>query len=399
MSQDKGQAPVPAGGRPPRGAPDAYPGPLLRTAADYGWRLLAVGTVAYFVLRLLSHLLTVVIPFVIALLVAALLHPVLAGLRRRGVRRGPATLLSVIAAVLVVGGLLTIVVVRAVNDFPQLGRQVNNLIPHIKRWLITGPLHVNATTVNNLSKTLTNLVNTHTSAIASTALSTGKSVLRILAGLVLTIFITVFLLYDGERIWTFLTRAAPNATRPQVDAAGRAAWQTLSHYVRGTLVVAVFHGVAVAIALAAFGVPLVLPLSVLVGLGAFVPLVGALVTGVVAVGVAGLTQGLPAAIAVVAVLLVDNQVEGHLLQPFVVGRYVRIHPLATVLSLATGAIVLGIFGAVIAVPTAACINAAVHAVLSFEVGKGPAEGTEERARPSDGGRFDPRVDDGPPRQS
>jgi predicted PurR-regulated permease PerM len=125
----------------------------------------------------------------------------------------------------------------------------------------------------------------------------------------------------------------------------------------------VFHGVAIAVVLTVLGVPLVIPLALLVALGSFIPLVGAIVTGVLAVGVAGVSEGLIAAVVVAAVLVADNQVEAHLLQPFVVGRYVRIHPLAIVLALTAGTILFGVFGALIAVPLTACVNSAVRSVL------------------------------------
>jgi putative heme transporter len=339
-----------------------YPGPLLRTAADYGWRLLILGAVVYFAVRLLSHIGLVVIPFLVSLLVTALLRQPLNFLQRRGFRRGLATVATVVGAAVVLGGLMTLVVIRAAHQAPQLGDEINKLIPDVKRWLITGPLRLNPTTVNNLSETITNAVTKNTSAIASTALSTGKEALRVLAGIALMIFSTIFLLYDGEKVWGFLVRGAPRATRDQVDRAGRAAWTTLAQYVRGTLVVAAFHGVVIAVTLTILGVPLAFPLAVLVGLGSFVPLVGAIVTGALAVAVAGLSQGLVAAIVVVAVLVIDNQIEAHALQPFVVGRYVRVHPLAVVLALATGGLLFGIFGAIVAVPVVACANSAVRAI-------------------------------------
>ena len=161
-------------------------------------------------------------------------------------------------------------------------------------------------------------------------------------------------------MWGFLIRGRPPRLRPNVDAAGRAAWKTLSDYVRGTLIVAAFHGVVILITLTILGVPLAFPLAVLVALGSFVPLVGAVVTGALAVAVAALSQGLVAAVIVAAVLVINNQIEAHALQPFVVGRYVRVHPLAVVLSLATGGLLFGIFGAIIAVPIVACINSAVR---------------------------------------
>ncbi|MDQ6785055.1 MAG: AI-2E family transporter [Actinomycetota bacterium] len=335
----------------------------MRITAAYSWRVLAVGTLGYFILRLLSHLMTAVVPFAVAMLVTALLRPVLVFLRRQGVPRLLATVLAVLTAIVVLGGLITVVILGAANQAPQLGHEINRLIPHVKSWLETGPFHVDARTVNNFSQTLTNAVTTHSSEVAATAVSTGKTVVNVVTGFVLAIFVTVFLLYDGEGIWEFCTRAFPTTVRGRVDSAGRAAWSTLCHYVRGTLVVAVYHGVVVAIALAALGVPLVLPLAVLVGLGSFIPLIGAVVFGLLAVGVAGLSHGLVAAVIIAAVLILDNQVEAHVLQPFVVGRYVRIHPLGVVLGLTVGAILVGVFGAIVVVPLIACINAAVRSLL------------------------------------
>jgi predicted PurR-regulated permease PerM len=265
-----------------------------------------------------------------------------------------------VVAVVLVGGVLTLVVVRAAEQAPQLGNEINNLIPKAKHWLVHGPLRINQSTVNNLSKTVTNDISKNSSKIASAALSTGKTALDALGELVLGLFSTIFLLFDGERIWAFLLKAVPPPRRSRVDAGGHAAWRTLSLYVRGTLIVAAFHGVVMAITLTILGVPLAFPLAVLIGLGAFVPLVGAVVTGALAVAVAGLSKGLVAAIVVLVVLVADNQIEGHALQPFVVGRYVRIHPLAVVLGLATGGLLFGIFGAIVAVPVIACINSAVR---------------------------------------
>jgi predicted PurR-regulated permease PerM len=343
----------------------AYPGPLLRILGDYAWRLIAIGTVAYFGVKLLSRLSEVVIPFVVSILVTALLQPLAGRMRRAGLGRGLATVLTMLSAVVIVGGLVAIVVVRAAQQAPQLGNEINNLLPHIKHWLINGPLRLNEKTVNNLNTTITNEINKNSSAIASTALSTGKTVLGLLAGLVLAIFSTIFLVYDGDRVWGFLLKGVPHAARPGADAAGRAAWSTISYYIRGTLIVAFFHGLVVAVTLTILGVPLAFPLAVLVALGSFVPLVGAVVTGILAVAVAGLSQGLVAAIVMTAVLLLNNQIEAHVLQPFVVGRYVRIHPLAVVLSLAAAGLLWGIVGAVIAVPAVAAVNSAIRTVLAI----------------------------------
>lgn len=354
------------------------PGPLLRVAGDYAWRLIAVGVVVYFGVRLLSDLSLVVIPFVISLLVAALLSPLAIRMRRAGVGRAVATILTMLVAVVVLGGLLTLVILRAAQQAPQLGNEINNLLPHVKNWLINGPLKINAKTVDNLSSTLSTTISKNSATIASTALSTGKTVLSFVTGLLLVIFCTVFLVYDGDRVWEFLLKAVPRPVRAEAQAAGRAAWTTIGYYIRGTLMVATFHGVVVAITLTVLGVPLSFPLAVLVGLGAFVPLVGAIVTGVLAVAVAGLAKGLVAAIVITAVLLLDNQIEAHILQPFVIGRYVRVHPLAVVLSLASGAILFGIVGAVVAVPVVATANSAFRAALHYRDQTDPAPPSAHR---------------------
>lgn len=345
------------------GPPAQFPGVVLRVAGDYAWRLIVVGVVVYFGVRLLSSLSLVVIPFVISLLVAALLSPLAMRMRRIGAGRGVATALTMLVAVVVFGGLLTLVVLRAAQQAPQLGNEINTLLPHVKRWLINGPLKINAKTVDNLSSTISSTISKNSATIASTALSTGKTVLEFLSGALLAIFSTIFLVFDGDRVWKFLLGAIPRSARPEAEAAGSAAWATIGYYIRGTLIVATFHGVVVAVTLTVLGVPLSFPLAVLVGIGSFVPLVGAIVTGALAVAVAGLAKGLIAAIAMTAVLLLDNQIEAHLLQPFVVGRYVRIHPLAVVLSLAAGAILFGIVGAVVAVPVVATANSATRAAM------------------------------------
>jgi predicted PurR-regulated permease PerM len=341
-----------------------HPGVLIRGAADYAWRILALGVVGYFGVHLLSKLSLIVIPFIASILATALLRPILNLFRRIGFARFPATLATILIAFGIVGGLIALVVIRAADQAPQLGNEINSLIPQVKHWLIHGPLKLDPTTVNNLSTRISNDVNNNSSKIASTALSTGKTVVEALGDVALAIFSTIFLLYDGDRVWAFLVKGVPVEARTTVDAAARAAWTTVSHYVRGTLIVALFHGIVVGIALAILGVPLAFPLAVLVGLGSFVPLVGAFVAGALAVAVAGLSQGPFAAIVVLAVLVADNQIEAHALQPFVVGRYVRIHPLAVVLALGAGAILFGIVGAIVAVPVTACINSAWRAGLT-----------------------------------
>jgi putative heme transporter len=352
--------PPPADHRP---QPTQLPGPVLRVGADYAWRLLVLVLAAYVVVRALSHVLEVIVPLAAALFVTALLHPVQAYLRRHGVHRGIATLITVIVAFVAFGGLLTLVIFRAIDQIPQLADKVNSVLPSLRHWLEKGPLKVSPKTVNNLSSTVSKEVSSHSSTLISAAASTGKTVISGATGVLLAFFATVFFLYDGPKVWHFLTLISPAPARPRVDAAGRAAWGTLGHYVHGSLVVAVFHGLAIALVLGILGIPLVLPLAVLVAIGSFVPIVGAVVTGLAAVAVAGVTGGVSDAIIVAVVLVADNQIEAHVLQPFVVGRYVRIHPLAIVVSLTAGAVLAGILGALFAVPLVACASSAVRSLV------------------------------------
>ena len=180
---------------------------------------------------------------------------------------------------------------------------------------------------------------------------------------------TFFLLYDGERVWRWLLGPLPRAAGTRVDRAGRTAWTTLTAYVHGTAVIATFHGVVIGVVLFLLHVPLVLPLAVLAFVGGFVPLVGALVAGSLAVLVALGTRGWVTAVILLGVLLVENQVEAHLLQPLVMGRYVRLHPLAIGLAIAVGSVLGGVLGAIVAVPAAAIVYRA--APLLSARGRGP----------------------------
>ncbi|MDQ2791216.1 MAG: AI-2E family transporter [Actinomycetota bacterium] len=194
-------------------------------------------------------------------------------------------------------------------------------------------------------------------------LTTGAGYLLEFATLtVLTLFITFFLLYDGERIWCWLLTPLPARQSHRVDLAGRAAWGTITGYVRGTAVIAAIHGVVIGFVVYLLGVPLALPLGVLVFIGSFIPFIGALVAGGLAVLVTFGTHGWLAALILFGVLIAESQLEVHLLQPVIVGRYVRLHPLSIGLSFAVGTVRAGIVGAIVAVPTAAVIHQAWPAI-------------------------------------
>lgn len=336
----------------------------LQVAAALGWRVLVVAGALFVVGMVVSFLAPVVVSVAIALLLAALLDPVVNALVARRVPRGPATALVVVGSVAILGSVLTLVVITFVNGAPQLGAQLQASVTGISRWLTDGPLGIKPEQLGDIPQQLLSALNVDQSPLAARALTTAGAVAGILSATVLTIFTLIFFLYGGQQIWTFLLQAVPAAVRRRSDVAGRRALAALVSYTRATLVVACVDAVGIGIGVALLGLPLVLPLAVLVLLGAFVPIVGAVVAGGVAVLVALAVQGVGSALVVLAIVVAVMQLESHVLQPLLLGRAVKLHPLAVVLAVAAGLLVGGIAGALLAVPLLAVLNSAVRSLRS-----------------------------------
>ena len=269
-----------------------------------------------------------------------------------------ATWCTLLLAIGVVAGAGTLVGIRVSQESTTLTNELIRTTHELEHWLETGPFHVRPSSIQQLSNDLLNWFNSHRSLVAGTVVTGGKIATEIFAGLILMLFITFFLIKDGDRIWRWVTGSLSPGGSRRADRAGRAAWQTLVYYIRGTVVIAAIHAVVIAVTLFLLRVPLVGPLTVLVFLASFVPLVGILVAGFVSILVTFGTKGLVAAVILLGVFIVANQLESHLLQPQIIGRMVRLHPLAIILVLAVGGVLGGIPGAVVAVPTAAAITRA-----------------------------------------
>ncbi|WP_370077733.1 AI-2E family transporter [Streptacidiphilus sp. MAP12-16] len=331
----------------------------LRVATEMIWRLLIVGAGVYFLFRVVQTLRIVALAFIAALLISALLQPTVAWLRRHGVPRGLA------AALTFVGGLVGIALVgwfvgwQVSTNLNQVTDHIQTGITQIRNWLTHGPMHLTDKQINSFAQQLSKAVGTNSSQITSFGFSTVGIVIEILTGVLLAAFCTFFLIYDGARIWGWVLRLFPPGARLAMAGAGPRAWSTLTAYVRGTVLVAFIDSASIGIGIYLLGVPLAVPISVLIFLGAFVPLVGALVTGTIAVLIGLVTHGIFTAAMVLAVLLAVQQIEGHLLQPLILGRAVRVHPIAVVLSVTVGSVVGGIGGAVVAVPLVAVTNTTV----------------------------------------
>jgi len=329
---------------------------VLQRAADWSWRLLLIGLLIYVVFRVASALALVVLPCIAALLLTALLQPLTARLRRAGMPSLAATWGTVLAAVAVLAGLGILAASRVSAEYPRLQKEVKHTAHEVQNSLAGSPLHLSSARISEYYEQFTHFFSQHQSLIAGTVLTGGRIVLELLTGLVLMIFITFFLLKDGDRIWAWLIKGLPPEARRRAGNAGPAAWTALVNYIRGTTAVAAIHAVFIGLALWILGVPLLVPLIILVFLAAYIPLVGILVAGAAAILVTLGTKGWIAAVILLGVFILENQIEGHLLQPLVVGRIVRLHPLAIILVLAVGGVIAGIAGAIVAVPAAAAIS-------------------------------------------
>ncbi|MFE2552420.1 AI-2E family transporter [Streptomyces sp. NPDC059355] len=331
----------------------------MRVAAEVSWRLLLLAGMLWVVMKVISEVRLVVLAFAAALLVTALLQPFVVRLRRLGLPRGLATAVTAILGFVVIGLVGWFVVWQVMENLDDLSARVRDGINELKLWALDSPFHVTEKQINDIAKNLSETIGTNTEQITSAGLQGVTVLVEVLTGILLAMFSTLFLLYDGKRIWTWVQGLVPAAARPGVAGAGPRAWRTLTAYVRGTVLVALIDAIFIGLGIYFLKVPMAVPLAVFIFLFAFIPLVGAVVSGALAVVVALVTQGPWTALMVLAVVLAVQQIEGHVLQPFILGRAVRVHPLAVVLSVAAGGMVAGIGGAVVAVPLVAVTNTVV----------------------------------------
>ncbi|MCG5213946.1 AI-2E family transporter [Streptosporangium sp. KLBMP 9127] len=332
--------------------------PALATMAAWSGCLILLGVVVYFSAQVVATLRFVALPVAIALLLTALLFPITNRLRRAGLRPIWATWITMLVAFAVLVATGWIVGVRANDEFPRLVAQVQSTAGEVQKWLLTGPLHLQQAQLTSWFDEIANQLNAQRSAITNTVLTGATVAVEVLASIVLLLFVTFFLLKDGDRIWSWFLRAFGGAA-PRVNRAGTAAWETLSHYVQGTVAVAAVHGVIIGIVLAGMGVPLWAPLAMLIFLASFIPIVGILFAGALATLVTLGAQGPVYALVFVGILVVEQQLENHVLQPLIVGRALNFHPLAIILVLAVGGVLAGITGAAVAVPIAAVLYRAL----------------------------------------
>lgn len=336
----------------------------LRIAAAWSWRLLLVMGLLVVVGLLIIELRLLVIPMMIALLLGALLSPLVNWMHSRKVPRWLAVLLVEVGVIAAVSGLVFLVITQVRSGFDDLYNRSQHMLIDVKEFLNGEPFNISNAQINLYFEKIGKLIEEDLNLVLTGVFSVGSTVGHILTGLLLTMFALIFVLLDGRMIWNWILNILPKRARPAVDGGGIAAWITLSAYIRVQIVVALIDAIGIGIGAFALGLPMAFPIMVLVFMGSFIPIVGAILTGALAVFVALVYNGWIVALIMLAIVLLVQQVEGHVLQPWIMGTAVKIHPLAIVLVVAGGTMVAGIPGALFAVPLVAMLNAGIKYIAN-----------------------------------
>jgi len=354
-----GAAQAAAVSAPPNGVDENIP-PGIRLAGAWSWRLLALFAVIAVFLFLVVQLRLIVIPLLIAVLVSSIVAPFVAFLVRHRWPKGLAIAVAVITTLLVPVALITLAATQLAGGLAGLSDRLAGSYGDLKALLLASPLHLTEPQINDYLQQALAAIQADSQVFISGALSLGTSLGHGLTGLLLTLFSLLFLLIDGPGIWAWIVRIFPRRARAAIDGAGQAGWTTLGNFAKVQILVASIDALGIGLGAFLLGVPLAIPIGVLVFLGSFIPIVGAVATGAVAVVIALLFNSWPIALAMLGVVLLVQQVEGHVLQPLIMGTAVKVHPLGVVLVVAAGSLLAGIPGALFAVPVAAVLNVMIN---------------------------------------
>ena len=343
---------------------DAVVPPSLRIAGAYSWRILLVVAVVGVVIFVIAQLKDIVVPFMIAILVAALLVPLVNFLVRHRWPKALAVAVAMVGTLAIVSGLIFVIVQQIRSGYPDLQKRSLVAYDQFKDFLANSPLQLDDKQIQGYIDQAFAAIQKDSQALLSGALSVGTTAGHVLAGLLLVLFATLFILIDGRGIWAWIVRLFPRRSRTALDGSGRAGWVTLTTFVKVQIFVAAVDAIGIGVGawilgLVFGGFPLVIPIAIAVFLGSFIPVVGAVLTGTIAVFVALVYLGPFPALLMVGIVLLVQQVEGHILQPLVMGSAVKVHPLAVVFAVAAGSFLAGIPGALFAVPVIAVANVMV----------------------------------------
>lgn len=334
----------------------AYVTPAVRGAAAWAWRLAIIAIVVGALVWGLMQISLVVIPVLVAVLLASLLAPVVGWLNEQGVPRALAVALTMVVSFGAVGGLLTLAGRAVGTGIVDLADQAVEGLYAFIDWLGDGPLNISPEDLEGYLDEVLETVQDNVESIVTGAITVGTTVGQLFAGLLIALFCLFFFLRDGRTIWTWVVGLLPQAGRAQIDGSALRGWVSLGQYARMQILVAFIDAVGIGVGAWILGVPLALPLGVLVFLGSFIPIVGAVLTGAIAVLVALVDGGIWTAVIMLAIVLGVQQIEGNVLQPFLMGRALKLHPVAVLLAVTAGTVLGGIVGALLAVPIIASAN-------------------------------------------
>lgn len=332
----------------------------IKVAGDLAWRFIVIAVALAMVVWGLSQLSSVVIPVAVALLFTGLGQPLVDLLNKRlNLNRYLAAFLALLVGIAILGALIAAAGNQLVSGLSQLSDQVGEGLDRVRSWLSTGPLQIGGEQLADLLARGEAWVQSNSGTLTSGAIAAGSTATNLVAGLLIALVVTVFLLGDGANIWGWLVRLLPTDVRDSVHNAGRRGWTTVGAYVRTQIIVAGIDAVGIALGAWILGVPLAIPIGLIVFIASFIPMVGAILSGALAVLVALVSQGLVTAVWMLLVVLLVQQIESNVLQPVLMSRSVSLHPLATLLGVAVGSYLVGIAGAVFAVPLIAFVNVVV----------------------------------------
>lgn len=332
----------------------------VEIATQWAWRIIVFAVAGGIGIWLLRYFSEVTVPVAIAVLGTALAIGAVDWLEAHRIPRLAATFIVVLTMLAVFVGMLALVGQQLSTQVVDLRANVVEGISQVQDWASNGPLNLSHSQIQTwIDKAKDSISSNNTSAV-STVGQVGLTITHIVAGFFIALFSAFFFLYEGDRIWAWIVALFPEAARERVNSSGHTAWASLTAFVRATMLVALTDAMGIALGAWILGVPLALAIGVLVFIGAFIPVIGALLSGMVAVLVALVTQGPLVALAMLGVVVGIQQLESHVLQPFLMGRLVAVHPLAIIIAIAAGVTVGGVVGALIAVPLAASLNGVVR---------------------------------------
>lgn len=332
----------------------------MEVAGAWAWRIIMIVGAGWILWNGLAPVSLLVISLLVALLLAALLSPAVMLLRKKGIRAGGAAAIAVTGMILALTGIISLTGQQLLRGFVSMADKALQGYQQLIAWMKDLGYEFGADQLNQLLNQAESAVSNNPSSVLHGVSQVGSTAAEVVTGTLLTLFTLVFFLMEGERIWLFVTRLFPKDARAAVNGAGRAGWKSLGAYVRVQILVAAIDAIGIGIGAAILGVPLVIPLCVLLFLGSFIPVLGALVSGAVAVLLALVALGPVQALIMIGIVLLVQQIESHLLQPLIMGKAVSLHPLAVTFSVAGGSIIFGAVGALFAVPTLAVVNAVVR---------------------------------------